>query len=212
MMSKLNQIAVLSALAFATACGNTNQKQEGAAKSNKNEPRVEELTLDGPVTNNKHLFLRIVDDVKTDSSHIYTAKSVYKGDTVGLKVEVVNMIPAGIISDQANEEVGFTKGKIKFSSLGSESDAFVKALGAIYELPASASFSNTTLLPTVFSSNKVNVDLDKTATYSFKLFLEQKAGDPAEMFLNVDTYKKSIEFQEKDPKFRAPFISALEGK
>ena len=212
MMRKINQIAVLSTLAFVTACGNTNQNQQVGEVSKKNSPPIEELTLDGPVTNNKHLFLRIVDEVKTDSSHIYTVKSKHKGDTVGMKVEVIDLIPAGIVSDQANEEVGFTKGKIKFSSLGSESDGFVKALGEIYELPVTGSFSSTTLLPTVFSSNKVNVDLDKTATYSFKLFLEQKSGEPAEMFFNIDTYKKSIEFQEKDLKFRAAFVTALEGK
>jgi hypothetical protein len=209
-MRKINQIAVLSALALATACGNT-QNQQGD-KSKKGKIPIEELTLDGPVTNNKHLFLRIVDDVKTDSSYIYTAKSVFKGDTVGLKVEVVNLIPAGIIDDVANEDVGFTKGKIKISSLGAESDAFIKALGTIYELPASGPFSSTTLVPTVFSSNKVNADLDKTATYGFKLFLERKSGEPAEMFFNIDTYKRSLEFKEKDPVFRAPFISALEGK
>ena len=211
-MRKINQIAVLSALAFATACGNTTQNQQGGDKSKKSNIPIEELTIDGPVTNNKHLFLRIVDDVKTDSSYIYTAKSTFKGDTVGLKVEVVNLIPAGIIDDVANEDVGFTKGKIKISSLGAESDAFIKALGKIYEVPASGPFANATLVPTVFSSNKVNADLDKTATYSFKLFLEQKSGEPAEMFFNIDTYKKSLEFKEKDPKFRAPFISALEGK
>ncbi|UZJ63629.1 hypothetical protein OKW96_14250 [Sphingobacterium sp. KU25419] len=121
------------------------------------------------------------------------------------------MIPAGIIDDQANDDMGFTKGKIKISSTGAESDNFIKALGTIYEIPASGSFSTTTILPTVFSSNKVNVDLDKTATYSFKLFLDQKSGEPAEMFFNIDTYKKSVEFQEKDPKFRAPFIAALQG-
>jgi len=211
-MRKINQIAVLSALAFATACGNTNQNQQGGDQSKKNNTPIVDLTIDGPVTNNKHLFLRIVDDVKTDSSRIYTARSVFKGDTVGFKVEVVNLIPAGIINDQPSDDVGFTKGKIKISSTGAESDNFIKALGTIYEIPASGSFSNTTLVPTVFSSNKVNVDLDKTATYSFKLFLDQKSGEPAEMFFNVDTYKKSVEFQEKDPKFRAPFIAALQGK
>ncbi|KKX47608.1 hypothetical protein L950_0225605 [Sphingobacterium sp. IITKGP-BTPF85] len=34
-MRKINQIAVLSALAFATACDNTTQNQQGGDKSKK---------------------------------------------------------------------------------------------------------------------------------------------------------------------------------
>ncbi|UIR54504.1 hypothetical protein LZQ00_09490 [Sphingobacterium sp. SRCM116780] len=209
-MRKISQFAVLSALVFATACGNTSQDQKGE-KSKSNKPLVQ-LTLKGPVTNNKHLFLRIVDDVKTDSSHIYTTQGLHDQDTVGLKIEVVNQIRAGIIDEEPNDDVGFSKGKIKISSLGAQSDAFIKALGSIYEIKTSDPFTSATLLPNVFSSNKVNVDLDKTATYSFKLFLDNSSGTPAEMFFSVDTYKRSVEFSEKDPKFRPLFIGALTGK
>lgn len=208
-MKTISQLAVLSALVFATACGNSNKNGDG---SKSNSPSIEQLTIDGPVTNNKHLFLRIVDESLTDSSHVFITKSLYKTDTVGLKFEVINDIPAGIISDQANEDVGFSKGKIKISSLGAQSDAFIKALGAIYEIPAADSFSATTIQPNVFSSNKVNVDLNKKATYNFKLFLDNSSGNPAEVFMNIDTYKKSIEFSEKDPNLRALFILALTGK
>ncbi|MGE8377152.1 MAG: hypothetical protein ACN6PN_02350, partial [Sphingobacterium sp.] len=128
------------------------------------------------------------------------------------KIEVVDFIPAGIIDGQPSDDVGFTKGKIKITTLGTQSDNLVKALGELFQMPSTDGFTKEVVLPNVFSSNKVNVDLSKKTAYSFKLFLENKKAEPAELFFNVDTYKHSIEFSEKDPSFRAGFISALTGK
>jgi hypothetical protein len=68
------------------------------------------------------------------------------------------------------------------------------------------------LLTTVFSSNKGEVDLTKNATYSFKLFFDNEQGEPAEVFVIVDTYRKSLEITEKDSTFRKQLLSAFEGK
>lgn len=216
-MYKIQSIALLAtATMMMAACGNSNQKKtdgsDTATASTIERVRIEQLTNGTPGPEKKNFFLRITDEVKTDSSRIYTTKSIYNKDTVGAKIEVVDFIPAGIIDGQPSDDVGFTKGKIKITTLGTQSDNLVKALGELFQMPTTDGFTKEVVLPNVFSSNKVNVDLSKKTAYSFKLFLENKKAEPAELFFNVDTYKHSIEFSEKDPSFRAGFISALTGK
>ncbi|MGE8290855.1 MAG: hypothetical protein ACN6ON_04225 [Sphingobacterium sp.] len=216
-MYKIQSIALLAtATMMMAACGNSNQKKtDGSDTATANtieRVRIEQLTNGTPGPEKKNFFLRITDEVKTDSSRIYTTKSIYNKDTVGAKIEVVDFIPAGIIDGQPSDDVGFTKGKIKITTLGTQSDNLVKALGELFQIPTTDGFTKEVVLPNVFSSNKVNVDLSKKTAYSFKLFLENKKAEPAELFFNVDTYKHSIEFSEKDPSFRAGFISALTGK
>lgn len=216
-MYKIQSIALLAtATMMVAACGNSNQKKtDGSDTATANtieRVRIEQLTNGTPGPEKKNFFLRITDEVKTDSSRIYTTKSIYNKDTVGAKIEVVDFIPAGIIDGQPSDDVGFTKGKIKITTLGTQSDNLVKALGELFQIPTTDRFTKEVILPNVFSSNKVNVDLSKKTAYSFKLFLENKKAEPAELFFNVDTYKHSIEFSEKDPSFRAGFISALTGK
>jgi len=216
-MYKIQSIALLAtATMMMAACGNSNQKKtDGSDTATANtieRVRIEQLTNGTPGPEKKNFFLRITDEVKTDSSRIYTTKSIYNKDTVGAKIEVVDFIPAGIIDGQPSDDVGFTKGKIKITTLGTQSDNLVKALGELFQMPSNDGFTKEVVLPNVFSSNKVNVDLSKKTAYSFKLFLENKKAEPAELFFNVDTYKHSIEFSEKDPSFRAGFISALTGK
>jgi hypothetical protein len=216
-MYKIQSIAFLAtATLMMAACGNSNQKKtDGSDTATANtieRVRIEKLTNGTPGPEKKNFFLRITDEVKTDSSRIYTTKSLYNQDTVGAKIEVIDFIPAGIIDGQPSDDVGFTKGKIKISSLGTQSDNLVKALGELFQMPVKDGFTKDVILPNVFSSNNMNVDLSKKTAYSFKLFLDNKKAEPAELFFNVDTYKHSIEFSEKDPSFRAGFLSALTGK
>ncbi|MCW8313223.1 hypothetical protein K7A41_18490 [Sphingobacterium sp. InxBP1] len=216
-MYKIQSIALLAtASMMIAACGNSSQnKTDGrdtATESTIERVRIEKLTNGKPGPDKKNFFLRITDEVKTDSSRIYTTKSLYNQDTVGIKVEIIDFIPAGIIDGQPSDDVGFTKGKIKIKSLGTQSNNLVKALGDLFEMPTEEAFTKDVVLPNVFSSNKVNVDLSKKTAYSFKLFLDNKKAAPAELFFNVDTYKHSIEFSEKDPSFRAGLLSALTGK
>ncbi|MDF2476160.1 MAG: hypothetical protein K0S24_1643 [Sphingobacterium sp.] len=216
-MYKIQSIAILAtATLMLAACGNSNQKKtdgsDTATTNTVERVRIEKLTNGTPGPEKKNFFLRITDEVKTDSSRIYTTKSLYNQDTVGAKFEIIDFIPAGIIDGQPSDDVGFTKGKIKITSLGTQSNNLVKALGELFQMPTSDGFTKDVVLPNVFSSNKMNVDLSKKTAYSFKLFLENKKAEPAELFFNVDTYKHGIEFSEKDPSFRAGLLSALTGK
>lgn len=200
-------VAVGSVLLY--GCQNNSTK---TGTADRKTPSIEELT-NYPEADKQQLFFRMVEEVQTDSSVVYTVKSTFEEDTVGLKVEVLKNIQPGINSSgQVDADKGFVSGAIKLSSAGEMSDNFVKALGKMFKLPTDGKMTSTAVLPTVFSSNKDVVDLSKNGTYSFKLFFENQQGEPAEVFANVDTYRKSFEMSEKDSTFRVQLLSAFEGK
>jgi|SRR5690606_7752156 len=187
------------------SCGNSTDSQKST------EPTLATFT-NNKEADRQQLFLRIVDEAKTDSSVVYVAKSVFEQDTVGLQVEVLNGIKPGVNGQGQPIQEGFVEGAIKLSSIGAESDALVKALASIFKTSSAGTMSSSVILPTVFSSNTVEVDLDKKSTYSFKLFLPNTVGEPAEVFATLDLYKRSFEIGEKDASYRAQIISAFEGK
>jgi len=197
---------VITALIL-SSCGNsTNSEKSGNAA-----PSLEKLTNDKAAVK-QQLFLRIVDESQTDSSHVYVAKSVFEQDTVGLQVEVLKNITPGVNGQGRPVEDGFVKGAIKLSSIGAESDALVKSLATIFGAESAGAFASSTILPTVFSSNTVAVDLSTKSTYSFKLFFDNTVAEPAEVFATLDLYKRSFEIGEKDASYRTGLLSALEGK
>lgn len=194
-----------------TSCNNA-PKSEKSEEAKKEVPTIEQLS-NNPDAAKQLLFLRFTNEVSTDSSMVYTTKSLFEKDTVGLKIEVLKNIKPGLRADGGvDEKTGFVKGSIKISSTGEQSDAFLKALGTMFKLPTSGKMTDAVILPTVFSSNKDIVDLGKAATYSFKLFLDNGSAEPAELFAVVDTYRKSFEISEKDSTFRSQIIKAFEGK
>jgi hypothetical protein len=200
-------LATVLAVGLLSSCGNSGNSNQTASTS----PSLEKFTND-KAAEKQQLFLRIVDESQTDSSHVYVVKSVFEQDTVGLQLEVLNNITPGVNGQGRPVEEGFVKGAIKLSSIGAESDALVKALATMFNTASSATFSSATLLPTVFSSNTIAVDLSKKATYSFKLFFDNSVGEPAEVFATLDLYKRSFEIGEKDASYRGQLLSALEGK
>ncbi|MFD2556141.1 hypothetical protein [Sphingobacterium tabacisoli] len=214
-MKSINSFLGLGVAAAVTmaSCNNTGQgNKTNTADSTKNTPTIEQLTNNAEAAK-QQLFLRFTEEISTDSSMVYVAKSLFDKDTVGLKIEVLKDIKPGLTNDgKVDEKAGFVKGAIKFSSIGASSDAFVKALGTMFKQPTSNKMTDQVILPTVFSSNKTAVDLTKPSTYSFKLFFENGAGEPAEVFGVVDTYRKAFEFSEKDSTFRKQFVAAFEGK
>mgnify|MGYP003575406996 CR=1 FL=1 len=156
------------------------------------------------------IFLKIVKDQKTDSSHIYTVKGLYKEQTVGLQIEVNSSIGAGIVDGKPNVNSGIARQSVHIRSMGAESDAFVKALAELYGHPTLKTFRQQPLSVTAFSLNETPVNLDKDGYYKLKLFLEEYDEDLySEVFLNINTEKKEIEINEKDWEYRKPIIELL---
>ena len=207
-MKRFNTMFAVTALTsmFFVSCGN-DTKDGGKS----NQPTVQNLVSDSNAAK-QILFLRLLDEVDTDSSKVYNAKALYKDDTVAVKVEVLKNIQSGIDESGRPKEDAFNKGAIKFSSLGASSDAFVKALAEVFKIEGVSTMTNTVVLPTVFSSNKHVADLEQKTSYNFKLFFENQTTAPAEVFAVVDTYRKAIELSEKDSTYRVGLVAAFQGK
>lgn len=157
------------------------------------------------------IFLKIVSETKTDSSHLYIAKGLFEGKTVGLKFEVKSNIPNGITSQgEMNPAHGFTHNAVKIGSIGREGNDFVKALGVLYGFPTSKAFSKQTISTTAFSLNQKVADLTKSDYYKFKLFFEEEDEELyAELFFNINTREQTIELHEKDQEYREPLIKVF---
>lgn len=199
----------LSATLLLAACGNGNQSSDADNKNQPSSGRVVNLT-NNPENPNL-LNLTLEDKMEADSSVSYRAKAVFENDTIGFIVEVNKHIPAGINKEGAPIESGFVTGVIRFKKSGPESDRFVKVLGELWQVPGLEKMSAEPVVPLAFSSNKRDVDVDKSATYSFKLFFDPDSPTPGEVFFTFDTYKRSITFQEKDPQYRTTIIGAFSG-
>ena len=193
---------------FATlfGCGQTNKSET------KEIIKLEEITSRTDTSEGfSDIFLSIESDTKTDSSHIYVAKGLYKGKTVGLQFEVKSNMENGLTPDgEMNSQGGFTKNAIKTNSIGKESDELVKALGELYSFPTTKSFTKQTITSTAFSLNQKIADLDKSDYYKFKLFFEDDNEDLySELFFNINTTEKIIELHEKDQEYRHPLIKVF---
>lgn len=205
-MKSLFGIGIL-AIALATSCNNASKTTD-----NKNDSLTLKSLTNDTTAARVQLYLGFTNETETDSSKVFVCKSLYGTDTVGLQVEVLKNIQPGINNEGQPTKDGFVDGNIKLTSIGTESNNLVTAIGQLFKLPTDGMMTTNTLLPTVFSSNKGVVEFNNQNTYSFKLFLNNGLGEPAEMFAVLDLYRRAFELSEKDPAYRPGIIAAFEGK
>jgi hypothetical protein len=188
---------------FLFGCKNNN-----AQTNNSNNIKLEDIAsrID-PTEGWSDIFLKITEDIKTDTSHIYITKGLYKNKTVGLQVEISSKIGAGIVDGKPDGKAGFVENAVQLKSIGQESDELVKALAELYEQPTDKGFTKQTILATAFSLNEKSVNLDKKDSYKLKLFFaEDDENLYSEVFLNINTDKREIEIHEKDESYRKSII------
>jgi hypothetical protein len=154
------------------------------------------------------LTLTITRTLKAGDRHHYVARGSFCGDPVGLQIELVSMLPAGLAESGGPTNAGFLPDAVRWRSIGAESDAFLNALAELYEHPAPGAPMRDLVRPSAFSLNAYPVDLSKPATGRFKLFFE---GDDAyaELFMNIDTAAGIIQLNEKDPDYRTALLTLL---
>jgi hypothetical protein len=199
-----NTLIMLLSVALLASCSNTPKSNGGSGEA------TPLFALTNNPENPNYLALRLLDRQDGDTSITYTARALYNQDTVGFTIQLSKDIPAGINSDgSVNEEVGFKTGAITFLRSGPESDRFAAALAALWNVEGIAKMKAQPVRPLAFSSNRAPVDHNKPFTNSFKLFFEENAAVPGEVFFTYDTYKKTIEFQEKDAQYRTQVVHAF---
>lgn len=189
-------------------CGQNNNIEQ-----NTSSLKLEDITSRTDTSEGfSDIFLTITSDLKTDKSHIYIGKGLYKGKTIGLEFELTSNIPYGITSDgEVNSKSGFVRNGVKFTSIGQETDDLLKALAELYNVRTEKTFSKNKISATVFSLNQKEADLDKGDYYKFKLFFNEDGDEESygELYLNLNTIEKIIELHEKDPEYRKPLIKVL---
>ncbi|MGV3762499.1 hypothetical protein [Parapedobacter sp.] len=195
---------LISLVAVLASCGNASKSDNGKASA---IPLFEIVNNPERPT---HIALRLVNRTDGDTSINYIAEGLYGGDTVGFRIELDKQIDAGINTDgSVNEISGFTTGSITFTRSGPESDRFAAVLAELWHVGDVTRMKDTPIEPMVFSSNRIAVDHNKSFTYSFKLFFAPDAPVPGEIFFTFDTFKKTIEFQEKDIQYRSEIVHSL---
>lgn len=205
MTKQLTAIILMGFFSFLFGCKNNGSN---AQTNNSDNTKIEEITsrID-PEEGWSDIFLKITEDTKTDISHIYIAKGLYKNKTVGLQIEVSSKIGAGIIDGKPDGKAGFVANAVQLKSIGQESDELVKALAELYKQPTNKGFTKQTISATAFSLNEKSVNLDKNDYYKLKLFFaEDDENLYSEIFLNINTDKREIEIHEKDEEYREPII------
>ena len=202
MIKQTTTLIIMGLLSFLFGCNNKEQK------STSTNMKLEEINSRfDPEEGWSDIFLKITEDTKTDTSHIYVAKGLYKNRTVGLQIEINSKIGAGIVNGEIDGKVGFVKNAVHLKSLGKESDELVKALSELYKYPTNKGFTKQTISTTAFSLNEKAVDLEKKDYYKLKLFFsEEDENLYSEIFLNINTKKEEIEIHEKDEEYREPII------
>lgn len=203
MIKQLTTFILIGLLSFLIGCKDNNRKTQQT-----NNIKLEDITsrLD-QADGWSDIFLKITTDTKTDTTHIYVAKGLYKGMTVGMQIEVSSKIGAGIIDGKPDGKSGFVANAVRLKSIGQESDELVKALAELYKQPSTNGFTKQTISATAFSLNEKPVNLDKKDYYKLKLFFEENDENLySEIFLNINTDKGEIEIHEKDQSFREPII------
>ncbi len=189
-------------------CGQKNDKDQNGEIS-----KLEEITSRTDTSEGfSDIFLKIISDERTDTTHIYIGMGLYNGKTVGLKFELASNIPPGITAGgEINVPGGFLREGAKFTSLGAESDELIRALGVLYKTPIQKPFSKRNISATVFSLNQKVTDLDAKDYYKFKLFFNEDGDEESygELYLNIDTNRRIVELHEKDQEYRLPLITTL---
>ena len=199
-------------LSFLFGCKNDNgQKINLLTDSDTTKIILEEITAHIDTAEGwNDIFLKIVSDKQTDSSHVYIGKGLYKGKTVGLQCEVKKGIAAGLIQSGEINKNAFVSNGVKLTSIGQESNDLVKSLSELYQFPTTKPFTMQTITTTAFSLNQNKVDLNIKDYYKFKLFFEENTEDLySELFFNIDLTRQIIELHEKDEEYRENIIKVL---
>ncbi len=144
-----------------------------------------------------------------DGSQAIHAYGLFKGREVGLIVSLGHDWKESSLGPQV--PVVVFRGSVTYRSVGSPSDALLKAIDHLYGcgLRPSSMKAECTFSAISLAGEPRNLAKGET---KIKLFHESKVeADYAELFTNIDLPKSVLEISEKDPEYRAAIVKALRG-
>jgi len=191
---KMKGLLIIALLSILLGCKHKNHLDEISSKSE-----------DGF----QNIALTIVDKHMEGDSWIAIAKGQYKGTIVGLKIKIKNGLRPDIVNGVLDRH-DLNKDAVEISSIGKESDNFIKALSELYGFKTNKGFTSKPLVFTCMSLNTELAFLDK-GLFKFKLYYDQynENGSYAEIYLNPNLPNDEIGLQEKDPVYRKNLIKIM---
>ncbi|MGF1638383.1 MAG: hypothetical protein ACFCUU_15005 [Cyclobacteriaceae bacterium] len=110
-------------------------------------------------------------------------KAKYENEIVGLKINIADGIPPGIVNEEIDIS-SFRPNGVEIESIGNESDRLIEVISKIYEQQKRTKFTNDKLICTVFPLNNKQTILE-TDRFQFKLFFDENSEQKlyAELFL-----------------------------
>lgn len=135
-----------------------------------------------------------------------TARGKMNGAAAGF---VIDIFPGWTPQKLEDADLLLHWGKVRYRSIGPDSDHFVGELARLYGLPVA-----TRQMPARIDFSAVslegNPDELPNVRVRMKLFFESDdESGYAEVYTNLDLPAKRVEFHEKDPEYREPLVRAL---
>jgi hypothetical protein len=141
-----------------------------------------------------------------------TCKAKYENQIVGLKINIADGIPAGIVNNEL-DNTRFVENGIEIQSIGTESDKLISVISQLYGQLKLTKFSTEKLTFTIFPLNRENATLEN-GRFKFKLFFDDNNEQNlyAEFYLNPDLKNGIVELNEKDEEYRQNIVKLLSEK
>lgn len=191
----LTSIFTLILVTFICFGCSTKDKEvkEGEPQNDSKHIELHQITLNRDKKDFVDLTFQIISSESKGDIQNFIIKGKYKESTVGLKVSV-----------NTTKEKGFIMDGVHVSSVGEESNNFIKALSELYD----EDNINVQMKDEVIFTNYV---LEKTRTSrKYKLFFDNgKENEYAEIYLNINLNDNLIEINEKDLEYRKPILKAF---
>ena len=174
------------------------------------ERKVPDLIIENIVEGFVDLTLHISEmNTNSEGNILITTESKYQQQTVGFQIEIIDDFKPYPIGKMQN----IYWGKGYFINTGKNTEKFITLLTKLYSVH-----------PKPIKQNKIPIALtylsgDPRLFYSepvhTKFFFNSDSDDEkyyAEVFINIDANKKTLEFHEKDEEYRSALINSLCGK
>jgi hypothetical protein len=143
-----------------------------------------------------------------DNSQSVHAVGTYKSHPLGIEVVLGPDWKAGSLGKDF--PIATYHGTVSYRSLGSDSDAFLRALDELYETKVHPKEMAKQIIFTAISLEGDPRDVSK-GNVKIKLFYESGTDeDYAELFTNVDLAAHKLEAREKDEAYRSAVVRALQ--
>ena len=148
-------------------------------------------------------------NINPDGSILITAESQHQQEKVGFQIELLK----DFLPHKIDDEQFIHWGKGYFINTGKNTERFISLLANLYSVNHKQSKQQKIPVSLVYLSG------DPKLLYSqpvrMKFFFNSGSDEEqyyAEVFINIDANKKTLEFHEKDEDYRISLINSLCGK